>query len=81
MLQRFLQLMNDGQHHSLGDIAADMGISEALAGEMAEKLTQLGYLQAVGSGTCGDSACAECPVGGACLTGGRRGYIPTGKGS
>lgn len=80
MLLTFLKLATDGQHASLREIAGEMGISESLAADIAEKLVQLGYLQAVGN-ACGDSACAECPVGGACLTGGRRGYMLTEKGS
>jgi len=81
MLHTFLKLIAAGKHTSMGAIADEMGISEAMAADLAQKLVDLGYLQLVGEGACGDSACSTCPAGGACLTGGRRGYMLTEKGT
>ena len=80
MLHTFLKHIAAGKYSSLSGIAEEMGISQAMAADLAQKLVDLGYLQLVGEDACGDSACADCPAGGACLTGGRRGFMLTEKG-
>lgn len=64
-----LRLLNTGGIHALDRIAAELGISEALAGEMADGLTRRGYLAAL-SQECG-SGCDGCAVAGMCAAPGQ----------
>ena len=71
MLQRFLQLLQGGEMHSLLGIARALGISPSMTLQIALDLTARGYLWESGS-DCDTpkNACADCPVTSAC-------HIPT----
>jgi hypothetical protein len=67
MLHEFLKEIQDGEVHSLLEIASALRISPAMVLQMADDLARRGYLQEM----CGDYAtpqvgCGDCPAGSNC---------------
>ncbi len=67
MLYQFLKTIRDGEVQSLMEIARALQISLAMTLQMAEELTQKGYLQELGADcTAPQTACSSCPTGSRC---------------
>ncbi len=71
MLAELLRILNAGGLHSMQEVASQMGVSEALVGEMADALARRGYLAPVTAGCAPASACAGCAMEPMCGTDGR----------
>jgi hypothetical protein len=67
MLHEFLKTIRIGEVQSLTEVSRTMQISPAMALQMADDLTRMGYLQELGA-DCDtpQAACADCPAGSGC---------------
>ncbi len=67
MLERLLDLLSNGEIQSMGQLAREIGVSEALIEQMLEDLERMGYVRAVRlSGCSGD--CTHCGTQTSCTT-------------
>jgi predicted ArsR family transcriptional regulator len=66
MLKRLLALIaaNDGTS-SLDELAREMGVPPAMAGQLLAELVRMGYLRTA-QGECLPVSCAACPLQGQC---------------
>lgn len=80
MLYRFLKIIQSGDVHSLLEIARQLDITPAMVSQVADSLTQQGYLQAVNPG-CEPSGqpCTDCLASSSCQSVPKR-WILTDKG-
>jgi DNA-binding Lrp family transcriptional regulator len=67
MLQRFLDAIQAGDVQSLQEIARKLDISIGMVLQMAKQLTEMGYLEEMGS-DCNEPAqgCPDCAVSSSC---------------
>lgn len=67
MLHRFLETIQAGDVQSLAEIARTMDISPDMVLQMAQELTNKGYLQEIGT-NCDEpqKGCPDCPVNSTC---------------
>lgn len=80
MLYRFLKIIQSGNVHSLLEIARQLDITPAMVTQVADSLTQQGYLQAVNPGCdASDQPCTDCLASSSCQAIPRR-WVLTDKG-
>lgn len=67
MFHQFLEIVQTGHVQSLLEVAQKMSISPDMVLQIAEDLTNRGYLQEIG-GDCDvpQNACSDCPASSAC---------------
>ncbi len=67
MFHQFLEIVQDGQVQSMLEIAQKMSISPDMALQIAQDLSNRGYLQEIGE-DCNlpQDGCSDCPAGRTC---------------
>lgn len=68
MLDRLLDLLQEGGTHRIGDLAEELSTTYELVEAMLEDLERMGYVRRAKSECCG--ACSACPVSDVCAAGG-----------
>jgi hypothetical protein len=66
MLNRLLEILQDGGSHRVSNIARELGTTTELVEAMIENLTRMGHLKQV-IGGCGE-ACTSCSLTGTCTS-------------
>ncbi|MFW6082434.1 MAG: FeoC-like transcriptional regulator [Chloroflexota bacterium] len=68
MLNRLLNLLQEGGTHRIGDLAEELGTTYEMVEAMLEDLERMGYVKRAKSECSG--ACSACPVSDVCAAGG-----------